>query len=192
MWTWIFPTILRAERLRMMVKLTMHWIMFPFGLRVIFLPPPPPDPRRPPPPAREVLIVISWQSISNDPPAVYVMFCWGKSWVVIFIKGGMAQFAQLPHVSTVLEFNHFFPGKTSGLGADKHVCRQNIVITVFHYNETVSLSHKTNRVHLKRYNISCNTPSGGDSRPPFSWQRVTGEFQTKGQHTVVLRSILLY
>lgn len=48
-----------------------------------------------------------------------------------------------------------FLGRTSGLGADKLVRRQNIVIIAFHYNKTVSLSHKTNKVHLKRYNVSC-------------------------------------
>lgn len=37
----------------------------------------------------------------------------------------------------------------AGLGADKVVCRQDIVNMEFHYNKTVSLSYKTNRVQLK-------------------------------------------
>lgn len=42
-----------------------------------------------------------------------------------------------------------FLGKMAGLGADKLVRRQDIVNTGFHYNKTVSLSYKTNRVQLK-------------------------------------------
>lgn len=42
-----------------------------------------------------------------------------------------------------------FLGKMAGLGADKVVCRQDIVNMEFHYNKTVSLSYKTNRVQLK-------------------------------------------
>lgn len=32
-----FPAILRAGLLRMMVKLTIHWIVFPFGLQQVVL-----------------------------------------------------------------------------------------------------------------------------------------------------------
>lgn len=59
-----------------------------------------------------------------------------------------ARAARPPHVSTGLEFNHF-PWEASGLGADKLVRRQNIVAIAFHYNKTVSLSYKTNKVPFK-------------------------------------------
>lgn len=42
-----------------------------------------------------------------------------------------------------------FLGKAAGLGTDEPILRQNIVIIAFHYNKTVSLSSKTNKVHLK-------------------------------------------
>lgn len=64
------PVISSTALLRMMVELTMHRIMFPLGLQVIFLPLYF---------STGGLIVISWQSISNDPPLVYVMFCWGNA-----------------------------------------------------------------------------------------------------------------
>lgn len=69
-----------------------------------------------------------------------------------------------------------FHGKTSALESDKLICRQSIVIMAFHYSETVSLSYKTNKVHLK--DIS-HIMHGQDSRPPYSWQCVIREFQSK-------------
>ncbi len=63
-----FSAISSAELFRRMVKLTMHWIRFPFwpssGFSFSFF-------------SAGGLIVISQQSISNDPPPVYVMFFWG-------------------------------------------------------------------------------------------------------------------
>ena len=42
-----------------------------------------------------------------------------------------------------------FLGKAADLGADKPIRRLNIVIIAFHYDKTVSLSYKTNKVHFK-------------------------------------------
>lgn len=47
------------------------------------------------------LIVVSWQSISNEPPSVYVVFCWGIARGDIHKKGGMARVAELPQVFAV-------------------------------------------------------------------------------------------
>ena len=42
-----------------------------------------------------------------------------------------------------------FLGKAADLGVDKPVLRRNTVIIAFHYDKTVSLSYKTNKVHFK-------------------------------------------
>lgn len=77
--------------------------------------------------------------------------------MVIFIKGGMARVAQIPHVSTGWESITFLR-KTSGLGADKLVRRQNIVITSLQQDGLTFSQNKHST--LKIYSISCNTPSG--------------------------------
>lgn len=61
-----FPVLSSAELLTVMVKLTMRRIMFPFWPSSDF---------SSPPCSGGGLIVISWQSVSNHPPSVYVMFC---------------------------------------------------------------------------------------------------------------------
>lgn len=71
--------------------------MFPFGLDFSF--------------RTGGLVVVSWQSISNEPPSVYVVFCWGIACGDIHKKRGMARVAELPQVFTVFEFNHSFLGK---------------------------------------------------------------------------------
>lgn len=72
----------------------------------------------------------------------------GKMLVVIFIKGGMARVAW--SASTCFQcVQSLSLGKKAGLEADKPACRQNIVIIASNYKKTVSLSYKTNKVHLK-------------------------------------------
>lgn len=135
-----FPAILSAELFGMMVKLTMHWIMFHFGLGEIFL-------------SSSLsmggLIVISQQSISNDPSSVYVMFCCGNASGDIYKKRHGMSCAAPTCFHSVRIRAPCLGKKRAGLGADKLVRRQNILNTAFHYNKTVSLSHKTNKIHLK-------------------------------------------
>lgn len=157
--------ILSTRLFRMMVKLTMRWIMFPFGHEEIFF----------------LSLFLHGRSdchfiAVNLNGLCHVLL--GKKLAVIFIRGGMARAAQLPHVSTVSVFNHF-PWE-SGLGADKLACSWEYCTRSISLKQDSLTFLQSKQSTLKRYNISCNTPSGWDSRPPCSWQSVTWEYQTKG------------
>lgn len=63
-----FPAILSTEWFRMMLKLTMCWITFPFGLQEIFLSL-----------SRHGRSDCHFIAVANDPSSVYVMICWGNA-----------------------------------------------------------------------------------------------------------------
>ena len=168
------PAMVSTELFTMMVKLTTHWIMFPFWPWREFSPS-----------FQHGRSDCSFKAADLKGP--FLCLC-HVLLAVIFIRGGMARAAQLPHVSTASAFNHF--PWANGLGADKVVCTQHIANIAFHYNKTVSLSHKANRVHLNDI-ISLVIHRVAEIQGLLTFGSVRpGNFRPKS-NTMVLRSSLL-